>query len=86
MPASLSDAELGQYETLADFELGFAPIRMCKLRSKVTGLRVVVADYKGEYCWSICPSSQYETDDLKPIMSFFSVCASAPIVSGSVHF
>ncbi|KAJ9101074.1 hypothetical protein QFC21_003292 [Naganishia friedmannii] len=46
MSATLSDTELGHYEILADFKLGFAPIRVFKLRSKVTGMRVVVADYR----------------------------------------
>ncbi|KAJ9110895.1 hypothetical protein QFC19_001404 [Naganishia cerealis] len=65
MPSTIIDAELGQYEVLADFKLGFAPIRMLKLRSKVTGLRVVVADYKA----------------LNVFLFLVLACASAPIVS-----
>jgi hypothetical protein len=42
-----TNAELGNYEILTDFDFDFAPVRIIKFRSKATGLQVVLGNHKG---------------------------------------
>jgi hypothetical protein len=44
--ASLSPSQLGNYEILTDFKLEYAPVNIIKLRSRKTGLEVVVGQTK----------------------------------------
>lgn len=45
----LQDIDLGNYDLITDFQLDSAPVHVIKLRSRRTGLQVVLGQHKGQF-------------------------------------